>query len=335
MRVLQVIPPSAGRVGGIEAVLGLFRGMEPAPMMTECPEREEVEVSGLVHFHGLWNPGHRSGYQACADLGVPWVVSPHGMLEPWAWRHRWWKKWPYYWLVERDHLQGAAALHATSEMERGHLAARFPGQRIEVIEPCVGEPMEPDYAGARKRLGWGEELVVLYLSRVDRKKGLRLLVEALGPLVPLVRGKVRLVVVGGGDAGYGRRCRCRAERLGLWADWVGPVWGRERWDYLRGADLFCLPTFSENFGVAVLEALQVGTRVVTTTGTPWGGFGVPEGLVVVEPEVGEVRAGLSAWLDGVVWGEGERAELSRWAHERFSREGAMAAWRAFYGSIKR
>jgi len=83
----------------------------------------------------------------------------------------------------------------------------------------------------------------------------------------------RLEIVGPEEQpGYSARCRAfiqaNASRLPR-IEWRGPVWGEERWPYLQGADLFCLPSHSENFGLAVLEAVQVGTPALTTTETPW------------------------------------------------------------------
>lgn len=335
MRVLHAIPSAKGRVGGIEVVLDFFRERFPKARMWEEPDEEAVRWAEVVHVHGVWNPAHRKVFEACMRWGVPWVISPHGMLEPWARRHRWWKKWIYFRWIEREHLARAAALHATSKLEQKHLGELFPEQRIDVITPCVMEKVEPDYSGARARLGWRQnEFILLFLSRLHPKKGLHVLIEALGPLGKLVDRPMRLVIAGGGEPRYVRRCREQAQRYRLNADWPGPIWGAARWDYLRAADLFCLPTFSENFGVAVLEALQVGTQTLTTMATPWGEFGIENGLVLSEPEVEEVRAHLSAILDGPGWSEEDRHRLSRVVYETFGQVKSERAWKRFYEAIR-
>jgi glycosyltransferase involved in cell wall biosynthesis len=92
------------------------------------------------------------------------------------------------------------------------------------------------------------------------KKGLDLLLRALA--VTELPEMSRLVIVGGGDPYYVSKLRSLAASLAdrlPKIDWVGEVWGAARWPYFQGANLFCLPTHSENFGLAVLEACQVGT----------------------------------------------------------------------------
>src|SRR5207248_11540510 len=93
------------------------------------PPKETIGQSGgqeVVHFHGLWQPAFPRLAAHCRRRRVPYVVSPHGMLEPWAWRHKWWKKWPYFFVVERRFLQNANRLVATSQIEAHTLKKFFP-----------------------------------------------------------------------------------------------------------------------------------------------------------------------------------------------------------------
>lgn len=262
-----------------EAGVEVFRGEGP------------VDAFGpvdLVHFHGLWSPAHLQAARWCRKKGVPVVVSPHGMLEPWAWHHRKWKKWPYFFLFERARLSRADAILATAEAEAGNIRKRVPNGNIVPIPLGIETDILPDYAEARQTLGWDDgERVLLYLSRVHPKKGLLELVQSL--LKIHRKGcatKTRLVILGDGPSSYVETCRSEVENLKEFmpVDWLPPQWGEAKWKYLQGADLFCLPTYSENFGIVVLEAGLVGTPVFTTTGTPWkhveeAGFGW-----VVEPD---------------------------------------------------
>jgi glycosyltransferase involved in cell wall biosynthesis len=278
--------------------------------------------SEVVHFHGLWQPRFVRVSAHCRRARIPYVVSPHGMLEPWAWRHKRWKKWPWFHLVERRHLAGAARLLTTSDVEARHLQKKFPSSRCVALPLGLPAVKEPDYGAARQSLGWGpSEVVLLFLSRIHPKKGLHLLLPALAQLGLDALHNVRLVIVGGGDDGYVgelkafvQREQARLPRV----DWIGEVWGDARWTYFRGADLFCLPSFSENFGLAVLEALQVGTRVLTTDQTPWTDLPSLGAGFVVEPAPAALEGGLLEFLAQPEWSVPRREKLAAEIHARFS-----------------
>ena len=100
---------------------------------------------------------------------------------------------------------------------------------------------------------------------------------------------------------------------------MGEVWSEKKWAYLQGADLFCLPSYSENFGLAVLEALQVGTRVLTTTQTPWAAISSWSAGYVVEPTESAIGAALVDHLrSSQRWSLKERAVLADKIHKQFS-----------------
>ena len=335
MRVVFFTPPAEQRIGGLDAAIDGLRG---------ALERRGIEVGGelpadggdcVAHFHGLWQPGHPRLARECAARGIPCVVSPHGMLEPWAWRHKRWKKWPYFHLVEKRHLTRANAVLATAAQEAGRLRAMLPGQRIETLPLGLTGGAKPDYHRARGQLGWGEdERVLLFLSRIHVKKGLDLLLRALAAME--VPEGTRLVIVGEGEAGYVAELRRFAEeharelpRL----DWVGAVWGEERWQYFQGADLFCLPTHSENFGLAVLEACQVGTPALTTTETPWAEELADGRGFICTPHADEVRRELTRFFSAARGTPEARAALAEWAWARFHWDALAARYAEFYRSL--
>lgn len=256
---------------------------------------------------------------------MSYVVSPHGMLEPWAFRNRRWKKFPYFHLIERRFLMGAAALFVTSTMEKEHLLRVLPHPRVEVLPLGCRDPQQPDREGARNILGWPEDdMIMLYLSRVDPKKGLHLLFEALGGL-PGVAKSWRLVIVGDGPENYLRELKKKQQSLegSLPAiEWVGALWGNARWPYLQAADLFVLPTHSENFGIAVLEALHVGTPVLTTDETPWRDHSHKDGISICKPDVNSILDELAIATKRLKRGgiAEERAALATWANANFAWE---------------
>lgn len=190
------------------------------------------------------------------------MFSTRGMLEPWALAHKRWKKrmaWPLY---QRADLAKAAVLHATSEAEA--VSIRRAGLRVPVAVIPNGVDV-PENLPERNR---GEVRRALFLSRLYPVKGLPLLVEAWGRLRPI---GWELVIAGPDEGGH----RAHVERLvrdaGLTdaVTFAGPVADADKWALYRTADLFVLPTHSENFGLVVAEALGAGVPVLTTTGAPW------------------------------------------------------------------
>jgi glycosyltransferase involved in cell wall biosynthesis len=193
--------------------------------------------------------------------GRPYVVSPRGTLQPWALKYRGWKKRLVLWAWERRVLDGAACLHATSEEEAAQFRVLGLTPPITVIPNGMDVPRKTDRDGAGDR-------VAAFLSRVHPIKGLPMLLHAWATVRP---ARWRLVIAGPDECGHTVELRRMASELGLGSqvEFRGPVYGDAKWDLLRGADLFVLPTYSENFGVAVAEALASGLPVITTTGTPW------------------------------------------------------------------
>jgi glycosyltransferase involved in cell wall biosynthesis len=328
MKIAFFQPPAAHRIGGVEAAI---QGMAAEVTLESVGAEADV-----AHFHGLWEPQHRRAARGLAARGVPFVVSPHGMLEPWAWRHKRWKKWPYFALFERHYLARAAALLATSGMEARRLRAFFPRQTIAFLPLGLSGNAAPDYAASRVRLRWANsEFVVLFLSRIDPKKGLDLLLQAFVGLHN--ESRIRLVVVGEGDPKYLAQLRsfaaAHASRLPQ-IGWIGPAWGDSRWPYFQGADLFCLPSHSENFGLAVLEACQVGTPVLTTSATPWPEF-LGRRATIVDPSVASIRAGLEAALRSGKASAEARDQLAAWTREQFDWHALAPKYLAFYNGISR
>jgi glycosyltransferase involved in cell wall biosynthesis len=132
-----------------------------------------------------------------------------------------------------------------------------------------------------------------------------------------------LIVVGDGDPAYVSYLKSIANSASFRlpkVEWIGPVWGAARWPYIQGADLFCLPTHSENFGLAVLEALHAGTPVLTTDQTPWVECSGRDGIFISKPNISSLQQTLSIAIERIEldWSSNARRELSIWADETFS-----------------
>ncbi len=334
-------PPPAQKIGGLDAAItslgAAMRQLDRDVVVNEAlPENPEGVV---VHFHGLWQRNFPPLARECRRRGIPYVVSPHGMLEPWARRKKWWKKWPYFQFIEKRWIAGAACVLATAKPEADRLAHFFPRSRIESLPLGLTADQRPDYAAARARLGWSaEETVLLFLSRIHEKKGLDLLLTALAGLHGTIPPTTRLVVVGPEEqVDYAARCRdfiaqnaARLPRTG----WFGAVWGEDRWSYFQGADLFCLPTHSENFGLAVLESCQVGTPALTTTETPWADVLTSGRGFIARPEVADIRTQLARFFSAPRSTADARAALAEWAWENYDWAKLAPRYAALYESLR-
>ena len=314
-------PPPAQRAGGLDAAIQSLRGaLEQVgiPVDDEFPDDDGGQH--VVHFHGLWQPAHARVARACAARKIPFVVSPHGMLEPWAWRHKWWKKWPYFQMVEARYLRAANVILATCDAEARRIREKLPGSVVEVVPLGLTSDARPNHDAARAALGWASgERVLLFLSRLHEKKGLDLLLRAL--VETRWSAQTRLVIVGGGEPRYVKKLQSLAEsgksRLPR-IEWTGEIWGEKRWPYFQGADLFCLPSHSENFGLAVLEACQVGTPALTTRATPWGEWLADGRGYVCDATVDSIQESLARFLSERIAAAGQREKLAEWTRAEFS-----------------
>jgi len=164
-------PPPAQKAGGIDAAIVSLRAALEKTGTSVLMNPADPAGADCVHFHGLWQrryPALAAEYRRC---GIPSVVSPHGMLEEWAWRHRWWKKFPYWHLIEKRWVRRVGAVLATADLEAARLRKFLPGTRVETIPLGLTGDRRPDYAAARARLGWPDgESVLLFLSPHPRKE---------------------------------------------------------------------------------------------------------------------------------------------------------------------
>ena len=217
----------------------------------------------VIHDNGLWLPHNHRMAELARAAGLPRVVSPRGMLEPWAIRHKRWKKAAAWRLYQRRDLDRASALHATAAQEAENLRAFALNPPIRAIANGVDLPdlrAEPP-AGDRIR-------TALFLGRIHPVKGLPMLIEAWARTRP---AGWRLIIAGPDEAGHQREVEAAiaAAALSEVVSFAGPAFGEAKTQALREADLVVLPSHSESFGMAVAEALAHAKPVLTTTAVPW------------------------------------------------------------------
>lgn len=215
----------------------------------------------LIHDNGIWLPHNHHLATLSRRLGLARVVSTRGMLEPWAFRHKGWKKRLAWTLYQRRDLAGAAALHATAEAEAENLATRALGPKIVVIPNGLAIPTP------RPSTNNGL-MTALFMGRLYPVKGLPMLLDAWARVRP--QGW-RLRLAGPDEAGHRAQLESLVAQHGLGAvvEFMGALSGDGKDRAFEEADLFVLPSHSESFGMAAGEALAHGLPVLTTTAVPW------------------------------------------------------------------
>ena len=305
MRILNVIT-SLSRFGGgpSRSVQGLVAGLNAAGVETwlmtikhgEMPwidgvahfangrpfENVLLKVKpDIVHLHGLWSLGLHRCAAICKRWHVPYVIAPRGMLEPWSLQQKWLKKRIARWLYQDRDLKCAAALHATAESEAEQFRKLGFKNSIIVSPNGVNVPKKDKNSTLQIQLKTPtdpDHRRVLFVSRMHPKKGVMELVEAWrqvvsGGVEEWRSWNVELVYTVSGELEkeYEAKVKARVKELGLEDQFIftGALNDDEKWEAYARADLFVLPTYSENFGIVVAEALWAGVPVITTKGTPW------------------------------------------------------------------
>ena len=317
--LLEAMPPVPPRAFGY------------APALAGLLERSSLD---LIHVHGLWMYGSLASLRWSRRCRRPRIVSPHGMLEPWALSHSAWKKRAASALYESAHLRGAACLHALNEAELRAIRAAGLRNPVCVIPNGVALPQAralpappwTDWARGRR--------ILLFLGRLHPKKGLASLVRAWASAQRHPAAQDWALVIAGWDqGGHERELRDLVEQLSLEDQvlFVGPQFDDAKAASYAHAEAVILPSVSEGLPVTVLEAWAHGLPVLMTEAC-----NLPEGKAAgaalqLRPGTAGIVRGLSelfAMPDAERLDMGARAR--RLALERFSWTSIAAQMRQVY-----
>lgn len=284
----------AGKVSGPQAV-GYSSGLQRALKGT-------IRADDMLHVHGIWMyPGALAG-QLSRRTGCRRVISPHGMLEPWALRQSRFKKGVAGWCFENRNLRTADCLHALCATEAEHF--RKYGLRNPIAIIPNGVELEradskhipddlrreyPELHGRRK---------LLFLSRVHPKKGLPDLFRAWAK-VGAGNKNWSLLVVGPNELEHETGLRQLAAELAITRHihFMGPAYGAEKRQFLETADGLVLPSHSEGFSMAVLEAAAAGLPVLLTKECNFPELAIAGAAIDVPAGTVGIRQGLEQFLD--------------------------------------
>ncbi len=228
---------------------------------------ERLSAIDVLHVHSLYLfTTLASGFFAHRHK-VPLILRPHGTLDPYIYpRHRW-RKFVVEWLYQNRLFKRAAAVHYTTEEERT-LAAPYTFSRPGFVAP-LGlniedyRPLPPRGSFRTRYPETRDKAILLFLGRINFKKGLDVLAKAFGE-VAKCRDDVHLVIAGPDNDGLKPKVEAWLKGEGVWekTTFTGMLVGETKLAALRDADLFVLPSFSENFGIAVIEAMACGLPVL-------------------------------------------------------------------------
>lgn len=249
--------------------------------------RDEARRSDVVHIHSLFLFPQFAAYRAACAAGVPYVVSPRGALDPYLRQRGRATKALADALWQRSMLGRASALHVTSDEEArltGDIAPGVPRHVVSNGIRWVAYQGGSSAAFRQRYLDGSDDPLVMYLGRISHKKGLDLLLRAFKLILRDV-ASARLAIVGPDDEGLtaGLVALARAEGVGERVVFTGMLRGEDKLDALAAADVWSLPSHSENFGNAVAEALAAGRATVISPGVNIAPEIAAAGAAVVAP----------------------------------------------------
>ena len=219
----------------------------------------------LIQIQSLWSLEYHQMAKICRKLGIPYIITPRGMLEPWSLRQSALKKKLALLLYQKNDLNHSACIYTTSDMEAYNVHNLGIKAQCSVIPNGIetdGYPCRKDKEMVKKQ--------ILFLSRIHEKKGIELLIDAWEDLVnDFPEWTVK--IVGNGEEAYIIKLKSTIQQKNLEKNMeiLAPVFGQAKVELYQNSSLFVLPSYSENFGMVIAEAMSCGVPVITTEFTPW------------------------------------------------------------------
>ncbi len=235
----------------------------------------DAEKPDVVHINTIWLPQCAWAQLWAEQKGYKCALTVHGMLEPWIVNRNRWKKKLGMIFFQRRQLQTALWQTVTAMEEREHVLQYYSSEsiadasklNIDVIPIGIDSESIARKCASQKVDG---EKYILFLSRIHPKKGIEILLEALCRVREKIAG-YKVKIAGEGDSDYVEKLKnfCSENNQNNIVEFVGGVYGDDKWRMISNASVLVLPTYSENFGLVVAEAMSASVPVITTNTTPW------------------------------------------------------------------
>lgn len=262
--------------------------------------KQHAKDFDIAHIHALFSPFSSTAAFVSRQQKLPYILRPLGTLDPADLQKKKQLKKIYAALLEKHNIADAAAIHFTSQ-EEAKISERFGAKTRDLIIPLGVNPPEttgetdPKFLELKQQLDFNKP-IILFMSRIEPKKGLDLLLPALEKL--LEEGiEFQFVLAGSNpqDPGYEAKIRRQIETSTLASRTLitGFVTGGVKAGLLNAADIFALPSYYENFGIAVAEAMVAGTPVVISDRVHiWPDISGAEAGWVASCEVGAIASAI-------------------------------------------
>jgi len=265
--------------------------------------RKDIPQFDIVHIHSLFQFSTLAASYYCRKYRKPYIIRPLGQLDPFVLRRHSFCKRLYLWFFEHGNLERASALHFTTDEER-RLTEKMNLKNKNIVLEMGVDLSEfetlPRYGTFRAKYPiLKDKKIILFLSRINFKKGLDILVKAFADIARK-REDVYLVIAGPDNEGYSRRVKgwlAKEEMLNR-VIFTGMLVGQDKLAVFKDSDLFVLPSYSENFGMAVIEAMACGIPVVISNKVGiYREIQENNSGVVVECQEGSLCEGIRSILD--------------------------------------
>ncbi|MBD2343429.1 glycosyltransferase [Anabaena subtropica FACHB-260] len=230
-----------------------------------------VREYDLVHTHTIFAPLIGIVQRICLARRVPYLAMPHGMLEPWALTYKAWKKRIYYALLEKKSLQSADAICTSTTNENKQL------KLLKIQTPAFTIPngiYHQEFAILPNPENFYQQFpktrnktIILFLGRIDPKKGLDLLAPAFSKIYRQFP-QIHLVVAGPDNIGFLPTIKKHFTQANCLeaVTFTGMLTGKLKYECLAAADIYISPSYSEGFSMSILEGMAAGLPCIITTG---------------------------------------------------------------------
>lgn len=255
-------------------MLTYFPIQQPRFLSTSWPMyrtlKESIKQFDIVHIHSLYLFHSAVVPTLCKKHQIPYLIRPHGTLDPYIYRRHRWRKRITEFLFQNKHLKDAAGIHCTTE-EEAELAKPYLYDAKTYVIP--NGLFFDDYENLPEKGLFTSQYpelknkkIILFMGRINFKKGIDILVKSMSQIVKK-HLDAHLVLAGPDNDDYLAKIYqwIREEDIKNSVTYVGMVQGKEKLALLRDADIFVLPSYTENFGISVVEAMACGLPVVIST----------------------------------------------------------------------
>jgi glycosyltransferase involved in cell wall biosynthesis len=230
---------------------------------------KEIKKFDIIHINETWHYPHFVAYRLAKKYKKPFIITPHGTLEPWCLNYKSFKKKIFSFLIQRRILNQASAIQALTQKEAKNIKKFGADNYIEVIPNGINieefNDLSPYIDLENEYPQLKNKKIILFLGRIHPIKGLDILAQAFGN-VAKNRDDIRLLIVGLDNDGYQKEIEkiLKKEKVLDKVIFTGALLGKEKLAAFRRSNIFVLPSYSEGFGRATLEAMFCGLPVIVS-----------------------------------------------------------------------